>query len=127
MLGGKRQPTRGAESDSQSAATQQDTDRDRERKDRADMRPRSEAVCDQQADERRSRCGRARAADQEPEVDRRVSPRGTSSGCHVVLFGTSNPEHLRTNIASLSRPALPEEDVARVKTIFQHVDSVSGS
>ena len=48
-------------------------------------------------------------------------------GIHVVLFGTSNPDHLRANIESLSRPPLPELDLAKVKKIFKKVDSVSGS
>jgi len=48
-------------------------------------------------------------------------------GVHVVLSGTSNPDHLRANIESFSRPPLPEEDVAKIKEIFNKVDSVSGS
>lgn len=47
-------------------------------------------------------------------------------GTHVILSGTGNPEHLRANIESFSRPPLPEEDVARLKRIFRKVDSVSG-
>jgi aryl-alcohol dehydrogenase-like predicted oxidoreductase len=45
----------------------------------------------------------------------------------VVLSGTSNPDHLRANIESLSRPPLPEQDVAKIKEVFKKVDSVSGS
>jgi aryl-alcohol dehydrogenase-like predicted oxidoreductase len=48
-------------------------------------------------------------------------------GVHVVLSGTSDQVHLRANIESLSRPPLPEEDVAKIKGIFEKVDSVSGS
>lgn len=48
-------------------------------------------------------------------------------GIHVVLSGTSNPDHLRANIESFSRPPLPEEDVAKIKEVFKKVDSVSGS
>ena len=48
-------------------------------------------------------------------------------GTHVILSGTGNPTHLHANIASFSRPPLPEEDRARLKYIFRHVDSVSGS
>lgn len=48
-------------------------------------------------------------------------------GIHVVLSGTSNPDHLKANIASLCRPPLPEDDVARLKSIFGKVDSVSGT
>jgi aryl-alcohol dehydrogenase-like predicted oxidoreductase len=48
-------------------------------------------------------------------------------GVQVVLSGTSNYDHLKANIESFSRPPLPEEDVAKIKEIFQKVDSVSGS
>lgn len=48
-------------------------------------------------------------------------------GIHVVLSGTGSVEHLRENAASLSRPPLPEEDVARLKALFEKVDSVSGN
>jgi aryl-alcohol dehydrogenase-like predicted oxidoreductase len=47
-------------------------------------------------------------------------------GTHVILSGTGNPDHLRANIESFSRPALPQRDVARLKRIFRRVDSVSG-
>ena len=47
-------------------------------------------------------------------------------GAHVVLSGTGNPAHLRANLASLSRPPLPREDVMRLRRIFGRVDSVSG-
>lgn len=39
-------------------------------------------------------------------------------GADVVLFGTGSPEHLRANIASLSRPALPAADLARLVDVF---------
>ncbi|MBD3305219.1 aldo/keto reductase [candidate division KSB3 bacterium] len=47
-------------------------------------------------------------------------------GTHVILSGTGNPEHLRANIASLSRPPLPPDAVNKLKRIFHQVDSVSG-
>jgi aryl-alcohol dehydrogenase-like predicted oxidoreductase len=47
-------------------------------------------------------------------------------GTHVILSGTGNLEHLKANIESFSRPPLPQEDVLRLKNIFQRVDSVSG-
>jgi aryl-alcohol dehydrogenase-like predicted oxidoreductase len=39
-------------------------------------------------------------------------------GAHVVLFGTSNPEHLRANIASLLKPPLPEADRQKLADLF---------
>lgn len=48
-------------------------------------------------------------------------------GLDVILSGTSSIEHLRENAASLARPALPAEVVARLQTLFQHVDTVSGN
>jgi len=42
-------------------------------------------------------------------------------GVHVVLFGTGNREHLRTNIASILKPPLPETDRARLTELFGHL------
>jgi aryl-alcohol dehydrogenase-like predicted oxidoreductase len=39
-------------------------------------------------------------------------------GVHVVLFGTSNPEHLRENITSLLKPPLPEADRQQLAELF---------
>jgi aryl-alcohol dehydrogenase-like predicted oxidoreductase len=47
-------------------------------------------------------------------------------GTHVILSGTGNPDHLKVNIESFSRPALPQEDLTKLKNIFYNVDSVSG-
>ncbi|MBI4332629.1 MAG: aldo/keto reductase [Chloroflexi bacterium] len=47
-------------------------------------------------------------------------------GTHVILSGTGNPDHLQANIESFSRPALPHEDLVRLRDIFENVDSVSG-
>jgi aryl-alcohol dehydrogenase-like predicted oxidoreductase len=47
-------------------------------------------------------------------------------GTHVILSGTGNPDHLKANIESFSRPALPQEDPTKLKNIFYKVDSVSG-
>ena len=47
-------------------------------------------------------------------------------GTNVILSGTGNPEHLKANIESFSRPPLPQEDLLRLKEIFRRVDSVSG-
>ena len=45
-------------------------------------------------------------------------------GVDVVLFGTGEANHLRTNIASLLRPPLPETDRARLRTLFAHLRGV---
>jgi aryl-alcohol dehydrogenase-like predicted oxidoreductase len=42
-------------------------------------------------------------------------------GVHVVLFGTSSPEHLRENITSLLKPPLPEADRQRLAELFGHL------
>jgi aryl-alcohol dehydrogenase-like predicted oxidoreductase len=47
-----------------------------------------------------------------------------SSGVDVVLFGTGSPEHLRANVASLSRPPLPPEDVAKLLALFANVSGL---
>jgi aryl-alcohol dehydrogenase-like predicted oxidoreductase len=39
-------------------------------------------------------------------------------GIDIVLFGTGNVAHLRSNIASILRPPLPEEDVRRLHELF---------
>jgi aryl-alcohol dehydrogenase-like predicted oxidoreductase len=45
-------------------------------------------------------------------------------GVDVVLFGTGDPEHLRSNIASLLKPPLPEADQARLADLFGHLVGV---
>lgn len=42
-------------------------------------------------------------------------------GVHVVLFGTSNPDHLQANIASLLKPPLPEADGQKLTELFGHI------
>ena len=39
----------------------------------------------------------------------------------VVLFGTSNPAHMESNIASILRPPLPEADVEKLESLFGHL------
>jgi aryl-alcohol dehydrogenase-like predicted oxidoreductase len=45
-------------------------------------------------------------------------------GANVVLFGTGSIDHLRTNIASILKPPLPQEDRAKLKTLFSHLRGV---
>ncbi|MGH7043370.1 MAG: aldo/keto reductase [Acetobacteraceae bacterium] len=45
-------------------------------------------------------------------------------GVDVVLFGTGNIAHLRTNIASILKPPLPEPDRARLASLFAHLRGV---
>ncbi|MFX1338969.1 MAG: aldo/keto reductase, partial [Promethearchaeota archaeon] len=47
-------------------------------------------------------------------------------GIDIVLSGTGDIEHLRSNIESFSREPLPNEDLLKLKKIFHNVDSVSG-
>jgi len=39
----------------------------------------------------------------------------------VTLFGTSEPEHLQANIASLLKPPLPEADRQQLAALFGHL------
>jgi len=48
-------------------------------------------------------------------------------GVHVVLTGTGNPDHLRANLESLVKPALPEAALRRLGAIFERVDNITGS
>jgi aryl-alcohol dehydrogenase-like predicted oxidoreductase len=45
-------------------------------------------------------------------------------GIDVVLFGTSSVEHLKANIASILRPPLPAEDLAKLYALFGHLTGV---
>ncbi|MGB6891512.1 MAG: hypothetical protein WBE25_08515, partial [Xanthobacteraceae bacterium] len=45
-------------------------------------------------------------------------------GVDVVLFGTGDAEHLRTNVASLLKPPLPEADQAKLAALFGHLKGV---
>lgn len=45
-------------------------------------------------------------------------------GTDVILFGTGDPEHLKTNLASILKPALPKEDVDRLHELFAHLTGV---
>jgi aryl-alcohol dehydrogenase-like predicted oxidoreductase len=45
-------------------------------------------------------------------------------GVDVVLFGTGSAEHLRSNIASILKPPLPEADRARLTELFGHLVGV---
>ena len=47
-------------------------------------------------------------------------------GIHTVLFGTGDVGHVEENVASLARPPLPAEHVARLKEVFSKVDCVTG-
>lgn len=45
-------------------------------------------------------------------------------GNDVVLFGTASADHLRANIASLTRPPLPTADRDRLVTLFDKLEGV---
>ena len=49
------------------------------------------------------------------------------AGIDLVLTGTGSEDHLQANVASLLRPPLPEDVVARINQLFGQVDSTSGS
>ena len=45
-------------------------------------------------------------------------------GVDIVLFGTGDAEHLRSNVASLLKPPLPEADGAKLAALFGHLKGV---
>jgi len=45
-------------------------------------------------------------------------------GVDVVLFGTGDAGHLRTNVASLLKPPLPDADRAKLMALFGHLTGV---
>jgi aryl-alcohol dehydrogenase-like predicted oxidoreductase len=45
-------------------------------------------------------------------------------GVDVVLFGTGDQAHLRSNIQSILKPPLPEADRGRLKELFSHLRGV---
>jgi L-galactose dehydrogenase len=45
-------------------------------------------------------------------------------GVDVVLFGTGNAAHLKSNVASLLKPPLPQADRAKLTTLFGHLTGI---
>jgi L-galactose dehydrogenase len=45
-------------------------------------------------------------------------------GVDVVLFGTGDAAHLRSNVASLLKPPLPDADRAKLAALFGHLTGV---
>jgi L-galactose dehydrogenase len=45
-------------------------------------------------------------------------------GVDVELFGTGDAAHLRTNVASLLKPPLPEADRAKLAALFGHLEGI---
>jgi aryl-alcohol dehydrogenase-like predicted oxidoreductase len=45
-------------------------------------------------------------------------------GVDVVLFGTGDAGHLRTNVATLLKPPLPEADRAKLAALFGHLTGI---
>jgi aryl-alcohol dehydrogenase-like predicted oxidoreductase len=45
-------------------------------------------------------------------------------GVDVVLFGTGDAAHLRTNVESLLKPPLPEADRAKLVALFGHLEGI---
>ncbi len=48
-------------------------------------------------------------------------------GCHVILTGTGNVEHLQENVRSINEPPLPGADLERLRNLFGHLDHLSGN
>jgi aryl-alcohol dehydrogenase-like predicted oxidoreductase len=45
-------------------------------------------------------------------------------GADVILFGTGDEDHLRTNVASLLKPPLPQADVEKLRALFGQLRGV---
>ena len=45
-------------------------------------------------------------------------------GVDVVLFGTGDAAHLRTNVESLLKPPLPQADQAKLEALFGHLTGI---
>ncbi len=82
----------------------------------------------------------ATVADQKDPLGFLVHPDGAGSvvdaayrfarhepGCDVVLTGTGSVEHLEENVRSITAGPLPERDLARLRTMFGTVDTVSAN
>jgi aryl-alcohol dehydrogenase-like predicted oxidoreductase len=48
-------------------------------------------------------------------------------GVDVVLTGTGNPEHLKANVQSILKPALPERVLERLEAVFGSLDTLTGN
>lgn len=48
-------------------------------------------------------------------------------GCHVVLTGTGSTDHLEENVGSICAPPLPSADLEQLRTLFGHLDHLSGN
>jgi aryl-alcohol dehydrogenase-like predicted oxidoreductase len=46
------------------------------------------------------------------------------AGVNVVVFGTGNPQHVHSNVASIIKPPLPAEDIEKIHTLFGHLVGV---
>ncbi|WP_158964712.1 aldo/keto reductase [Chachezhania sediminis] len=45
-------------------------------------------------------------------------------GAEVVLFGTGNPAHLKSNIEAINQPPLPQEDCTILEEVFGHLTGI---
>jgi L-galactose dehydrogenase len=48
-------------------------------------------------------------------------------GVHVVLTGTGNPAHLKANVESILKPALPAPVLQKLEAIFGNLDTLTGN
>jgi aryl-alcohol dehydrogenase-like predicted oxidoreductase len=46
------------------------------------------------------------------------------AGVNVVVFGTGNPQHVHSNVASIIKPPLPAEDIEKIHALFGHLVGV---
>jgi aryl-alcohol dehydrogenase-like predicted oxidoreductase len=48
-------------------------------------------------------------------------------GIHVVLTGTGNPEHLKSNVESILKPPLPNPVLEKLEQLFAKLDHLTGN
>jgi aryl-alcohol dehydrogenase-like predicted oxidoreductase len=48
-------------------------------------------------------------------------------GVDVVLTGTGNPEHLKSNVQSITKPPLPADVLLRLENMFGNIDDLTGN
>jgi aryl-alcohol dehydrogenase-like predicted oxidoreductase len=49
------------------------------------------------------------------------------AGVDIVLTGTGNPAHLKSNVESIMKPALPESVLCKLEQMFGELDYLTGN
>lgn len=59
-----------------------------------------------------------------PEVALRFTL--SQPGVHTAIIGTTNPDHVRTNLAAAAKGPLPTETIAKLRSAFQQAEQAAG-